>query len=246
MTNRHYVFLNGWGFTNKIWHSFVKALPIPKENTTYIDWLDIKSSQDIDEKAADNIERLLKTHKKITLFAWSLGTLVAQKLAISFTEEIDRLILFAPMSSFIHREKTPALWDERVVRMMQRRLKKEPNGTLNDFADLLLTESEKQQRSILQSLLASSSTASLKEGLDYLIDTDVSEATKHLGQSLFLIHGEEDQVCSVNNIRYMQESTRVTPTIKIFKDTGHIPFLTNQEDVVQSISPLLLKDVNLD
>ena len=120
-----------------------------------------------------------------------------------------------------------------IVRM-KKRLSKNCEQTITDFYKLMFSNQEQAQGlagEIIAKDLSRRRTCDLIEaqaGLDFLAEADVRAVLKGITCPTLLLHGEQDEICSIGGAEFIQRQIPCAQLI-IYPGVGHIPFLTNFE-----------------
>lgn len=237
MSERQFLFLHGWGYSEDIWDEFLGQLQL-EHDPIYVDWTYIGNPADFLLRAETALRACIETGREVTIVGWSLGSIVAQQLASKYEDKVTELILLAPTASFIKRGPQSRGWHERVLKMMQQRLQLDTEATLTDFVKLILTAEEAEFTHKFP-LASTTDLRSLHMGLDYLIATDVRDAFPDLKQDILVIHGEKDEVCPVGNLPSMNRDEALYYEEYRLPNVGHAPFITSLPEVVQKVEQFL-------
>ncbi|MCF6253976.1 MAG: pimeloyl-ACP methyl ester esterase BioH [Thiomicrorhabdus sp.] len=247
--------LHGWAAQNSHWRGWALHHLAPHFTVTLIelpgfgesDPLDLSSPSPLQLEAAwvNAIQAVLpqKTH----LLGWSLGGLLAQKIALQYPQQIDKLICLASTPRFTQNDQwqhgiSPKLMADFMSAITQETLK-----TLNTFWKLQLQGSENARQHIKQffALLKTCklpSLTGLKQGLTLLKEMDLRNELPNLTQPTLWLLGENDTLIPANFIQetILKNSTIAPKTnVIILPKAGHMPFRSHPEATALSIIEFL-------
>jgi pimeloyl-[acyl-carrier protein] methyl ester esterase len=235
------VLIHGWGFDNRIWRKFILHLE-DQWSVTCIDLPGYGSRKklahaDIDQIVSD-VESDIPSNA--VLFAWSLGGLVAMKLAHS-RSDIKALVLVASSPCFLNKQDwqygvEPADFNQLVSQISEDKIK-----TLQTFAGLVAM-GEAHPKHIINELneqLVSNvpDQETLMSGLEILRDEDLRQLLIKQSCPTGIIFGENDILVKRSTGRAIQTSRPDIHTIEI-PETGHAPFLSRPGETADALLKL--------
>ena len=227
--------LHGWGSSSKIWQSSIHALSqhyrvwcidLPGHgNSNNITW-DAKFDQGAELLAAS-------IPQPCSIIAWSLGGLFAQLYTSYFSQYVSRLMLLASTPKFIAAEHWPHGMQQNIFSNFQQQYKLAPQETLIKFSNLqvLHTKSRKHTLNVLINALSNQNKHinDIAWGLDWLAQLDFIDSQTLMTSKIHLLHGELDQVVSINAAK--QTSTLWPNThLTQLNDAGHAAFISHEND----------------
>jgi pimeloyl-[acyl-carrier protein] methyl ester esterase len=205
----------------------VKELPEVRHHM--IDFLSCEREEEILPHAA----RVLKAcDRRAVLVGWSMGAIVALKLASLYPERIGALFLIAGTERFVREEKGEPGWDGRALKRMTVQLARNPQRVLADFDRQLFSSAEIERglhaiwRERFRSVLPP--VSSLMAGLGFLKNVTVDVAAVPLAIRTFLLTGEEDAICFPEAARQLARRLPQSQ-LQIWEGTGHVPFFAEPE-----------------
>jgi len=235
------VLIHGWGFDNRIWKKFILHL----EDQWRVTCVDLPgygargklAQADIDQ-IVSNIES--DVPENAVLFAWSLGGLIAMKLAQS-RNDIKALVLVASSPCFLNKLDwqhgvEPADFDQLLSQLSEDKIK-----TLQTFAGLV-TMGEVHPRQTLNELnehlvRGVPDQETLMSGLEILRDEDLRQTMKKQICPIGLIFGENDILVRRSTGEAIQALRPDIHTIEI-PATGHAPFLSRPRETADALMKL--------
>ncbi|MEF9952985.1 MAG: alpha/beta hydrolase [Clostridium sp.] len=226
MKKPNLVIINGWASPIILWSSLISLLSNDYD-MNIIDLNTVSNHCDYKSYIKSFVEN--KNLNNITIAAWSLGAICLLDSYNLIKERLSNIILISPTLKFTSHKETGYLygWDDRVLRLMKRRLLTDESETLNDFFLKIFSYNEKCfVKEFFKNYKNNDySVAALSSGLNYLRITDIRSANK-IDTNALIIHGLEDEICPY---------TAGMETLKILNNSsvlsvsgcGHAPFYTN-------------------
>jgi len=155
-------------------------------------------------KGAGDLEgmaRLVAEHlpERTALLGWSLGGLVALRIATLFPARVTRLVLVATTPCFRQRRDWPHGLDEATLAGIAKGLARDWRGTINDFLGLQVRGDERQLetlRALKQGAFAHGepSTAALGAGLEVLRSVDLRPELRRVVAPTLVVSGAYDRL----------------------------------------------------
>lgn len=218
-----WIVFGGWGFRPRVLESVFGA------DAHYVDTVSLISSLVGDgNPCPDWISRLASWADKCLprpprrVAGWSTGSLVATALSLSGT--VDRMVLLSATARFCTDGTCAPGQPPAVVRTMRRRLRRDPDGVLDEFRALCepprpLTQSREHSPDILA------------DGLRFLEQADLLPV---LGDAVpaEVFHGEDDKVIPSAAGRMVAERTGGT---FMSMPGGHLFFVTRGPEIASTI-----------
>jgi pimeloyl-[acyl-carrier protein] methyl ester esterase len=229
------VLLHGWGTHPVIWEPLrdhlphARALPLPGYAGTAM-------AQTLDGAA---LQLAAQIEAGTTLVGWSLGGLVAMRLALACPEKISRLVLIGATPCFVTRPDWAHGVAGEVFDAFSASLAVDYAGTIRRFLSLQAQGSH-EMRTVLaelrKRLLAEPRPAAgvLEGGLTLLRDADLRHEVGRLTVPLSLIHGVGDRLAPVAAARWLQQAVGGVRLDEI-PGAGHAPFLSHAAEVARMI-----------
>jgi pimeloyl-[acyl-carrier protein] methyl ester esterase len=239
------VLLHGWGVNSGVWR-FVSERLEQQFRVTYIDLpgfgLNAKclpESYDIDALAS-KVSKCLPL--SCTLLGWSLGGLVAQKIAINEKESVNKLILLACSPKFIGDGDWPGI-DLNVLAFFEQQLGQNFSQTLARFLAIQAMGSATAKADIKLIKCAiedfpSPSMEALKGGLKILVESDFRDQLGNLGIPTHWMFGKMDSLVPVN-VSAQLANVQANASYNIFAKASHAPFISHPEEFVDELLNIL-------
>ncbi|MEK8131600.1 alpha/beta fold hydrolase [Paenibacillus filicis] len=173
-------------------------------------------------------------HGPLLIGGWSLGGLLAMRLAIQGVA--DGLVLFGATAQFTRsKEELDLGWADLYVRKMMTGLVQDRQGVETKFRQLLFTEAEREA-DLDETLppVGSWTTPALIAGLQILRSEECLSQLKSITCPVFLVHGTEDRICPYGAA---SELMAQLPNAKLFTipACGHAPFLGREEQIANEL-----------
>ncbi len=237
MNTEKILFISGWGTGKEVWSNVIKGLD-KKNSSEYIPWYKCLKT-DIDN---DDISKFLNSvSKPVILVGWSLGGMVALRIAAKFPEKVSGLILVSASARMIQDAGYVGV-NKRVIKAMKLRLKTDKSGLLNDFAEMGIAPSK--DKTIISEFVNNAlgiESCELSAGLTFLMDNDFRNLLNRLKMPVHILHGKYDQIMNVENAVYLNQNIE-NSTLNIINREGHFLPQTKHEIIINSIDEMLLGD----
>jgi putative pimeloyl-BioC--CoA transferase BioH len=224
---RDMVFLHGWGTHPVIWEPLLeffpeaRALPLPG-------YAGSEMASSLDEMAAKLAAQL---QDGTELVGWSLGGLLAVRIALAYPEKVSGLTLIAATPCFVNREDWPHGIAGEVFVRFANNLAFDYAGTIRRFLSLQAQGSSdvREVLALLRRKLLDQprpAAGALEAGLAILQNADLRAGMQRLAMPLTLIHGTGDKLAPVAAARWLADAL---PHAKLHEveGAGHAPFLSH-------------------
>jgi pimeloyl-[acyl-carrier protein] methyl ester esterase len=221
--------LHGWGFDHKIWSSILPSLN--KHYTIYR--VDLPGFGETPCMPWEDFKHTLMQQlpKKFAVLGWSLGGLIATRLALEAPEEISHLINIASSPCLVASNHWPGIQPD-ALNLFSKNLKLNPEKTHQEFIQLQLPSHIKHKPSPPQN------TQGLIAGLDILKNWDFRKNLHTLKPPTAYLFGQLDRIVPAKTLSIM-EATYPDFDYKLIRKTGHTPFLTHPKVCLEWIHQLI-------
>ena len=239
--NKELVLIHGWGFDNRIWKNFILHL----EDQWRVTCIDLPGYGAREKLAHADIDQIVSNVESdvpdnAVLFAWSLGALIAMKLANS-RSDIKALVLVASSPCFLKKQDWQHGVEAADFNQLVSQLSKNKIKTLQTFTGLVAMGEEHPRQTInqLNKYLVTDvpDQDTLMSGLEILRDEDLRQTLGKQHCPVGLIFGENDILVKRSTGNAIQESRADIHTIEI-PETGHAPFLSRPQETAEALTKL--------
>ncbi|MBT3194891.1 MAG: alpha/beta fold hydrolase [Candidatus Ruthia sp.] len=218
-TGDNLVLLHGWGFNADLFDPLISQYQ-SQYRITKIDLPGHGRSNNVEgglDEWCDEIIKILP--KNPILLGWSLGGLLAINIATKI--KISKLILVASTPNFVQNSNWEFGIDADNFRQFSDALTLNLSKGLKRFTSLQ-TKDKTQLKALNQSIdKYPATTTSLNQGLEILMNTDLTHELKSLSTPIKVILGNRDTLVP-GKIKYWYQQLNI-PTLIL--DTAHLPFL---------------------
>ncbi len=213
--------LHGWGFDHSIWRPILSDLN--KKYTVYR--VDLPGFGQTPCMPFDDFKTNLFDilPAKIALLGWSMGGLIATRLALEHPERITCLINISASPCFVASDNWPGISANNLDAFYQG-LRDNPKATLENFIRLQLP---KKIPYVLETPHPFN-LEGLESGLEILKTWDFREKITQLKQPTSYLFGRLDSITPAKTMSAMQTSY---PGVhcELIRGAGHAPFLSHPE-----------------
>ncbi len=253
--------LHGWAAQNSDWKRWAETELAPHFTVTLVELPGFGHSDalpDSDTLEEDWIRAITVVLPANThLLGWSLGGLLAQKIALHSPERIQSLICLASTPRFTQADDWSWAVSPSLIADFALAVGKDTAATLKHFWRLQLQGSNGARPLIRQFMNTVKdrklpSLTGLLQGLELLKSIDCRTSTPTLEQPILWLLGENDPLIPVN---FIQDFTQVTPqpesvtrtmstsgmhaAVEIIAGAAHMPFLSHPKETAQKLIDFL-------
>jgi pimeloyl-[acyl-carrier protein] methyl ester esterase len=223
-----FLWISGWSVSCDIWEPYYKEWPSANHYT--LSFHTCEQVEHIMEQAVHTFQQI--DAQQVIVVGWSMGAMVALKLALQFPERINRLFLISGVAEFVRKGRDGMGWDERVLRRMKKQLQINPAEVLHLFDQRMFSSSERQagdfQRWSETFRKELPPLSALQAGLDFLQQFSLGDQVDSIQIPVFLLSGAEDEICPTEGtLALAKRLPRSTCTI--WEESGHACFWTQRE-----------------
>ena len=173
---------------------------------------------------------------------WSLGGLLALRLATRHPARCARLALMGASPSFVRRDGWPHAMARGTLETFAAGLGADPAGTIRTFVALNALggpHARAQVRELAAMLAARGAPApgSLEAALRVLHDADLREEVASIDRPATVIHGARDALAPVGAGRWLAQALLFARFVEI-PDAAHLPFVSHPAAVADALEAL--------
>lgn len=218
------VLFHGWGFDSRVWQPIIPLLTHQYEvytvdlpgfgSTSFMGWDEFKEGL------------LLQLPSTFALAGWSLGGMVATRLALENMNSVSHLINIASSPRFIEDKEWPGVSIATLTQFGER-LMTQPEQVLQEFMALQLSGKKGP-------INAKPTLQGLKMGLDWLMNWDFRSELERLTQPVLYLFGRRDTIIPKKTMLVMQEMYPNFQYVMMDK-AAHALFLSHPNEFIQSV-----------
>lgn len=222
------VLFHGWGFDSQIWSPLLPTLTqsyklylidLPGFGLTPVmGWQEFKS------------ELLNILPKEFSMLGWSMGGLLATRLAMEEPQSVSHLLNVTSSPYFLREKDWPGV-DRNVFQTFYQSLISNPEKTLEEFISLQL----QGQKVVLGE---TPSLVGLQNGIDLLMNWDLRQDLNRITNPVCYIFGRLDAIVPHQVMLTIQQRY---PHIKciMFPEAAHAPFLSHPTEFIMTLEKFL-------
>ena len=192
--------LHGWGMNHTVWSPVREQL----EQCYKVTWVDLPGHGQSQHYKADSLDQMVASvlpliEEETHIIAWSMGGLIAQRLAYYYPSRVKSLVLVATTPAFVQSKNWLHAMPEGVLNKFAKNLENDYSATLKRFLSLQFmgVKGIQQQVKALRDEIMASPPAidALRAGLQLLKNTNLrQQQTSH--KKLWLL-GSMDKLIPV-------------------------------------------------
>ena len=238
------VLLHGWGMHSGVWQPLIKKLSA-QYMLYLVDLPGMGNSRPIEpyhlHALADEVAQVIPGVSDI--LGWSLGGLVAQRIALNQPDRIRRLILVGSTPCFVNKND----WDLGVnpvnFESFAEAVNSDYKATILQFLTLQCMKAD-DARSTLKQLRASFDTrptptqTTLQRALHVLLESDLRAEVSNIRKPTLLIHGDRDTLAPVQAAHWMMQQLP-HGFLRVMSGSAHAPFLSHPDQFITAINQFL-------
>lgn len=243
-TGPNLVMLHGWGMSGAVWQPLVKKLS--KSFTLHlVDLPGMGLSRPTEPYhlhiLADKISEMLPANADIV--GWSLGGLIAMRIALDKPDLVRRLVLVSATPCFVNKPDWESGISPSVFSKFAENVDADYHNTMTQFLTLQCMGSKNARATVklLRKKFAERpvpTSQTLHKALNILLETDLRPDVEHLRKPILLIHGDRDTLAPVQAAHWMMQNLPMG-FLRVFAGASHAPFLSHQEHFVDALVQFL-------
>ena len=246
--------LTGWGASHHVWNLIIPALETCCQiNNVIPPWseeaCDHGSLSHLDEYVDKLAETYLSSDMSLSastnqsaghVLAWSLGGLIAIRLAERHPNCVKSIVFIASTPKFVSPDNLRSGIDFDKYLALKKNFDANPSATIKSFRALQAV-GDKNARPVLKQFRSHGdgsqySMSELQVGLD-LLETDFSEQFLSLACSKYFILGADDAIVNCRNAEYFAQQSQSEWVS--WPQAGHAPMMSCPNKVAEQVSSFL-------
>lgn len=238
------VLLHGWGMHSGAW---LEEMPeLARRFTLHaIDLPGHGHSASVAPGSFEDAAELVGNHvpADAIICGWSLGGMLAQRLAVAHAAKVRALVLLASTPCFVSRPDWPHGMKPETLATFADGLARDRDDTLARFVQLNALHGSRSREAIRTFTTrlgerGAPTMKSLAATLEWLRDTDLRSQARFIAAPTVLIHGARDALAPVAAAQWL---ARHIPSAKLTElpDAAHIPFFTHREAFLRALEPFV-------
>jgi 3-oxoadipate enol-lactonase len=234
--SKTFVFINSLGTDYRIWTAVAGALQeygnillFDKRGHGLSDVvLDTNGLADF----AEDVQILLNKLKigKCIIIGLSVGGMIAQVLAGSIPEKIEKLVLCDTR----HKIGNAPIWNDRIKAVKKEGLPRISEGVMQRWFSESFRKEQKTEVTGYKNMLERTPTLGYIKTCEAIRDADLTELASQIKIPTLCIVGSEDKSTTVNEVRNLSELIKGSQ-FEIIQGSGHITCVDNPETVIALI-----------
>ena len=237
------VLLHGWGLHSGAW---TEVLPLLRESFRVhaIDLPGHGRSARIEPTTLDACAEAVVSMlpPRTMLCGWSLGGLVAQRIAAWSPERLRALALVSTTPCFLQRDDWAHAMKPATLDAFAKGLATNTAATLRDFVRLNALHGAHGREAIRAfterlTQYGTPSPVALQATLGWLAETDVRDEIADVSLPTVVIHGTRDALAPVEAGRWLAAELPNAALVEI-TDAAHLPFFTHARQFVDAVETL--------
>lgn len=238
------VMIHGWGMHSGVWHPLVKRLS--EHYILYlIDLPGMGHSRPVEpyhlHSLADEVAQVIPG--VCDVLGWSLGGLVAQRIAMNQPDRIRRLILVSSTPKFVTSPDWQAGVDPTNFNTFANNVNHDYKHAMMQFLTLQCMKA-KDARGTIKQLRQTFETkptptqSTLNRALHILLDSDLREEVSNIRKPTLLIHGDRDTLTPVQAAHWMMQQLPMG-YLRVISGAAHAPFLSHSDQFIETLNQFL-------
>ncbi len=238
------VMIHGWGMNSAVWERMTKRLSA-NHRLYLVDLPGMGQSRPVHPYHLHSIADTVAEHIPgvSTVLGWSLGGLVAQRIALNQPDRVSQLILVGSNPCFVRRADWPHGIAAQQFVDFGERFAKDFNQTLLNFITLQCMHAKDARSTVRQLRIAfaakpTPTQESLNHALDILLQTDLREEVGRLFQPTLLIHGDRDTLAPLSAAHWLANQLPQA-ALRVISGAAHAPFLSHADAFCSAVEAFM-------
>ena len=238
------VMIHGWGMHSGVWQPLIKRLSA-KYMLYLVDLPGMGNSRPVEPyhlyNLADEVAEVIPGVSDV--LGWSLGGLVAQRIALNQPDRIRRLVLVSATPKFVSTPDWQAGVDPANFSAFAESVNHDYKAAILQFLTLQCMQSS-DRRATIKQLRASFDTrptptqTTLQRALHILLESDLRAEIVNIRKPTLLIHGDRDTLTPVQAAHWMMQQLP-HGFLRVISGAAHAPFLSHSDQFVEALNQFL-------
>ena len=238
------VMIHGWGMHSGVWQPLIKRLSA-KYMLYLVDLPGMGNSRPVEPyhlyNLADEVAEVIPGVSDV--LGWSLGGLVAQRIALNQPDRIRRLVLVSATPKFLSTPDWQAGVDPANFSAFAESVNHDYKAAILQFLTLQCMQSS-DRRATIKQLRASFDTRptptqiTLQRALHILLESDLRAEIANIRKPTLLIHGDRDTLTPVQAAHWMMQQLP-HGFLRVISGAAHAPFLSHSDQFVEALNQFL-------
>lgn len=231
------VLLHGWGLNAEVWQPLIMRLS-SHFTLHFVDLPGYGRSQDFPVLTLKEMADIVFANapKNAIWLGWSMGGLVASRVALDNPDSVKALITVASSPCFSAHQDWPGIKPE-VLKGFEQQLNDNFHRTVERFLALqtLGTQSAREDMKALKSVVLAQqlpSVATLNGGLEILRTTDITAELTTLDCPFIRFYGYLDGIVP-RKVATLLDALYPKSSSVIFRHAAHAPFMSHPDEFAQ-------------
>lgn len=239
------VLLHGWGLNSGVWEPLIASFQDEYEVIT-VDLPGFGENVDhtLQDYSLDNVASIISSSVDIpaVYLGWSLGGLIANKIAMIEPDKVLGIINVATSPCFVEKENWPGI-KANVLSLFHQQLAQDTQKTITNFLNIQAMGSPhvRQDVKALKKLIMQypmPSRNTLDEALKLLEEVDLRDALTRSSHPTLYMFGRLDTLVPRNVIPLI-ELLVPHANYHIFDKASHAPFISHRDDFIEVLQDWL-------
>ena len=242
-SGRPLALLHGWGFDSRIWADLAGRLARSRR----VHLVDLPGHGRSRASAFPSLDRLVDGVARAIpdgaiVVGWSMGGLLAQRLAHRHPGKVRALAVVAGTPCFVARKGWPHGMAPSTLEGFADDLRRDAPATLATFVRLNALGGHGSRdaiRALARGLdeRGGASASALDAGLDLLRTTDLRRDAADLAVRALVIHGARDRIVPIEAGRWLARSMPNAELVEL-PAAAHLPFVSHRDAVAAALENL--------
>jgi pimeloyl-[acyl-carrier protein] methyl ester esterase len=242
------VLIHGWGMHGGVWQPLLKKLS-QHYQLHIVDLPGMGHSRPLEPAHLHAVAETLAAQlpPNVDVCGWSMGGLVAMRLALTHPEVVRRMVLIGSSPRFVNAASQDEQWEYGIAADVFHQFASQVNtdyhATLIKFLTLQCMGSS-DARATVKQLRATfaerpvPTAGSLQKALQILLENDLRQEILHLHKPVLLIHGDRDTLAPLQAAHWLSQHLPFG-RLRVIAGAGHAPFLSHPDQFVHAIDEFL-------